>query len=75
MTSALKPLGKFSSNHVEPSVKGGLKICSNGQGLLIKMATMPIKTLKNLHLQNPESFGAEPWYNASGTHGLPSLFK
>ena len=28
--------------HVEPSVKGGLKSCTNGHGPLIKVATMPI---------------------------------
>ena len=27
---------------MEPSVKGGLKICTNGKGPLIKMAAMPI---------------------------------
>ena len=46
-----KPLNDFSSVtpgpiffklHVEPSVKEGLKICSDGHGPLIKMATMPI---------------------------------
>ena len=31
--------------HVEPSVKGGLKICSNGHSPLIKMAAMPILSL------------------------------
>ena len=31
--------------------------------------------LKNLLLQNQESFEAESWYIASGTLGLPSLFK
>ena len=45
------PSNKFSSEtpgpiffklHVEPSVKGGLKICTNGHGPLIKMAAMPI---------------------------------
>ena len=45
------PLNDFSSEtpgpiffklHVEPSVKGGLKICSNGHRPLIKMATMHI---------------------------------
>ena len=50
------PLNDFSSEtpgpiffklHVEPSDKGGLQICSNGHGSLIKMAAMPIynKTL------------------------------
>ena len=38
---------------VEPSVKGGLKICTNGHGLLSKMAAIPIygQTLKNLLLE------------------------
>ena len=45
------PLNDFSSAtagpgffklHVESSVKRGLKICSVGQGLLIKMAAMPV---------------------------------
>ena len=45
------PLNDFSSVtldpvffkvHVEPSVKGELKICTNGHGLLIKMDAMPI---------------------------------
>ena len=40
---------------MEPSVNGGLKICTNGHGLLIKMATMTIYG-KNLLLQNQESF-------------------
>ena len=80
------PLNDFSSEtpgpiffklHVEPSVQGRLKICSNGHGPLTKMAAMPIygKTLKNLFLQNQESFKAESWYIASWTQGLPSLFK
>ena len=32
----------FFKLYVEPSIKGELKICSNGHGLLIKMAAMPI---------------------------------
>ena len=45
------PLNDFSSEtprpiffklHVEPSVKSSLKLCSNGQGLLIKKAAKPI---------------------------------
>ena len=32
----------FFKFHVEPSVKGGLKIYTNGHGSLIKMAVMPI---------------------------------
>ena len=60
---------------MESSVKKRLKFCSNGYGLLIKMAALPIygKSLKTL--QNRESFGAESWYIASRTQGLPSLFK
>ena len=47
----LTPLNDFSSVtpgpiffklHVELSVKGELKICSNGHGPLIKMPTMPM---------------------------------
>ena len=44
----------FSKLYVDSSVKGGLKINSNGQGQSIRMAVMPVygkKTLKNL-LQN-----------------------
>ena len=63
----------FFKLHVEPSVKGGLKICSNGHGPLIKMAAMPIYGKKYLLLQNKESFGAESWYIASWTRALPSL--
>ena len=32
----------FFKLHMEPSVKGGLKICTNGHGPLITMAAMPI---------------------------------
>ena len=57
---------------MEPCVRGGLKIYTNGHGPLIKMAAMPIygKTVKNLLLQNQESFGAESWYIASRIQGL-----
>ena len=58
------PLNDFSSEtpghifkyHVELSVNGGLKICSNGYDLFIKVAACPyiVKTLKNLLLQNQE---------------------
>ena len=71
-----------------PSFEGILSICSKGSSLLNKMAAMPIygekkkkkkkkkkKTLKNLLLQNQESFKAEPCYRALGTQGHPSLFK
>ena len=64
----------FFKLHVEPSVKYGLKICTNGHSPLIKMAAMPIYS-KNLLLQNQESFQAESWYVASLTQGLPCLFK
>ena len=42
----LKPLGQFSSNFMQNLLLkgeggGGLKICSNGQGPLIKIAAMP----------------------------------
>ena len=40
----------FLKLHVEPSVKGGLKICSSGQGPLIKMAAMPIYGKKKLKI-------------------------
>ena len=62
---------------LEPSFNGELKIYTNGLGLLIKMATMPIydKTLQNLLLQNQESLKAKYLYVASGTQGLPNLFK
>ena len=45
------PLNDFSSEvpgpiffklHVEPSVKGGLKIYINGQGMITKVAAIPI---------------------------------
>ena len=32
----------FFKLHVERSVKGGLKICTNGHGPFIKMASIPI---------------------------------
>ena len=61
-----------------PSVEGILTICSNNSASLNKMAALPIydkkKMPKNL-LHNQESFEAESWYIASGTLGLPSLFK
>ena len=34
-----------------------------------------VKTLKNLLLQNQNSFGSVSWYKALGTQDLPSLFK
>ena len=40
---------------------GGVKICPNGHGPIIKIAVIPIygKTLKNLLLRNQESLEAE----------------
>ena len=48
----------FFKLNVEPFVKGGLKICSNEQGLLIKMAAMLIygKTL-NIVFRTEKAFG------------------
>ena len=40
--SSEKPRPIFFKLHVESSVKGGLKICSNGQDQLTKMAVMQI---------------------------------
>ena len=67
----------FFKLHVEPSVKEVLKICSNGHGPLIKIAAIPIygKILKNLLLQNQESFKVQSWYIASWTQGLLNLSK
>ena len=45
----------FFKFHLEPSVKEGLKICWNGHGPLIKMATMPIYG-KNIQRSSPQ-----PW--------------
>ena len=74
-SEAPKPV--FFKLHVEPSFEGGLKIYTNSHGPLDKMAAMPIygKTLKTLLLQNQESFGADSWYMASETKGLPILIK
>ena len=66
-----------------PSVKGVSSVCSNGSASpgsaqLNKMAVMPIygkKILKNLLLQNQESFEAESCYITIGTQDLPSLIK
>ena len=61
-----------------PSVKTVLTIYLNGSMQLNKMAIAGpymVKRLKNLLLQNRESFEAESWYIASGTQGLSSLFK
>ena len=55
--------------HVEPSVKGGLKIYTNCHCTLIKMAAMPIygKTLEKYSFKNHENFNAKSWYVALGT--------
>ena len=70
--SSVTPRPIFFKHHVEPSVKGGLNICSNSHISFIKMAAMPIhgKTLKDFLLQNQESFKAEFWYIESWTQGL-----
>ena len=76
MSSPLKLLEQFSPDFTW--VERILIICLTGFAPLNKMATMPIfgkKTLKNLLLQNQESFKAESWYIALGTQGLPSLVK
>ena len=67
----------FFKLHMKPPVKEGLKIYINTHGPLIKMATVPIynKNTYKLLLQNQESFKAESLYIASGTQGLPNLFK
>ena len=54
----------FTRFHMGPPVEGLLIICLNGFALVNKMAAMPIygKTLKNLLVQNQESFQAESWY-------------
>ena len=62
----------FFTLHVEPSVK----VCANGHGPL-RWPPCPymVKILKNLLLQNQESFEAESLYIASGIQGLPNLFQ
>ena len=40
----------FFNLHEEPSVDGGLKICTNSHGLLIKRAAMPIYGKKLLNI-------------------------
>ena len=72
-----EPKANFLQVYVEHSVKGRLKIYINGHGPFIKMRPCPymVKTLKNLLLQNQESFKAEFWYIVSWTQVLLSLFK
>ena len=45
--SSVTPGPIFFKLYVEPCVKGGLKIYTNGHGPLIKMAAMPIYGKKN----------------------------
>ena len=40
--SSVTPWPILFKLHVEPCVKGGLKIYTNGHGLFIRMAAMPI---------------------------------
>ena len=63
------PLNNFSSEtpgpiffklHVEPSVKGGFKIFTNGYCQMAAMPVYMVKILRNL-FQNQESFEAESW--------------
>ena len=62
---------------MEHSVNGGLKICSNGHGPLIKIAAKPIYGKKHLKciLDNQETSKTEDTYITSGTQGPLSLFK
>ena len=70
--------------HVKPPWDGETKDCSNGQGHMTNMASMPIygKNLKkssslepkNLLLWNQKTNDLETWYAALGTWVLPSLF-
>ena len=48
----------------------GIKICTNPQGHMTNMATMPIYG-KNLLPQNQLTNDLETWYVASGTQVLP----
>ena len=62
--------------HMELLWDGGTKVCSNGPGLMTKMAAMPVygENLKNL-LRNQKANDLETWYAASGARVLQSLFK
>ena len=55
------------------SVRRVLTICLNGSAPLNKVTVMPIygKTIKNLLLQNQDSFETVSLYIAFGTQGLP----
>ena len=55
---------------MEPPWDVGMKISSNVQGQMTKMASSPIygkKTFKNLFLLNQETDDLETWYTALGT--------
>ena len=56
------------------SVKGVWSFCSNGSALLNKMASM-MQYLKNLLIQNQESYEAQSLYIALGMQDVPNLFK
>ena len=60
MSSSLKPLEQFLPDYMGRYVERVLTICSNYSAPLKKMAVMQIygKILKNLLLQNQESFEA-----------------
>ena len=60
--------------HMQHPGNGKWKNCSNGPGLMAKMATMPIYG-KNFVLQNRRRDYLETWYVALGDWVLPSLFK
>ena len=55
-----------------------MKVNTNCQGHMTKMAAMAInskKTLKNLLLQNQKAYDFETWHEASGRRALQSLYK
>ena len=62
-TCPLKPLGQFSSKFMwNLLLKGGLNICTNGHGLLIKMAAMPIDDDENTYKSSsPEPRKLQGW--------------
>ena len=66
----------FFKLHAPPSVKGGLKIYTNGHCLISQDGchAQYLKTLKNLLLQNQESFKVESWSITLWTQYLKPLF-
>ena len=64
---------KCNQIFLEPLWAEGIKICTNPQGHMTNMATMPIyvKTFKNLLPQNQLTNDLETWYVALGTQVLP----